>query len=465
MKSGARNFLRVASCFLILALGATGAGADETPPPGSITLTQRQAVELAARLIARNDFSEAAALLTKQPFTVLELEIERLYLLGQIALKEKRYEDAIEIYRYILDHQPNLPKIRLELALAYMATEQWYRADHHMRLAASDESLPPEVKLAIRRYLYTIRQNKNWNLWFNFGLAPDNNVNGAVGGEECITYSQTFGHFPYPLCRKLPEPEKAMGYNLGFGGDYEFKFGEHWRLKNDFALLANLYDKSQYDVYYLSASSGPRYVFPRGDVWLAATGHKMYYGGRGYRDSLGLKLETNYDFLPRLSGNLQLHWRPTRYDGERADYMNGEVRGANMRLAYYFDASRYAVLKAGLDREDTKEEAYSNLRKSLAVGFGAEVPLGFRVYLEPSFAWTDYDGPRWTVAETAHGSEYTQVVEKLFTQRYMVSLSNNKISFLGFTPVVSYAYTDRKSNINSRSYEKHDIGFTMQQRF
>jgi hypothetical protein len=458
MGSGARNLLRVASCFLFLALGATAAGEE-------ITLTQRQAAALAAQLIARNNLAEAKTLLTKQPFDVRELEIERLYLLGRIALKENRPEEAIEIYRYILDHQPNLPKIRLELALAYMATEQWYRADYHMRLAATDESLPPEVKAAVRRYLYIIRQNKNWNLWFNFGLAPDNNINGATGGEECITYSQSFGRFPYPLCRKLPEPEKALGYEFGFGGDYEFKFGEHWRLKSDFAILANIYDKSEYDLHYLSASAGPRYVFPRGDVWLAATAYKMYYGHESYRESLGAKLDANYDITPRLSANLQLHWRPTSYQGEWAEYMDGEVRGANLRLVYYFNASLYAVLKGGLDREDTEEEAYANQRESFAVGFGAEVPFGFRVYLEPSWAWTNYDGPRWTVAETANGSEYTQVVEKLFTRRYQVSLSNNKFSVLGFTPVVTYSYTDRQSNINSRAYDRHDVGFTMQQRF
>jgi len=467
MRSRTRNFLKVASCFFfILVLGAGRAGADEkAPPPGSVTLTQHQAVDLAAQLIERKRFADATSLLTQHSFTVLELEIERRYLLGQIALWEQRYEEAIEIYRTILDHHPNLPKIRMELALAYMATEQWYRADYHMRLAAADESLPPEVKQAIQRYLYVIRQNKNWNLWFNFGMAPENNINNAVGGEECITYSPTFGHFPYPLCRKLPEPEKAMGYNLGFGGDYEFKFGEHWRLKSDFALQANLYDKSKYDIYYLSASTGPRYVFSRGDVWLAATGHKMYYGGRSYRDSLGVKLETNYDFLPRLSGGLSLQWRPTQYDGDQAEYMDGEVRSVNARLVYYFNASLYAVLKGGLEKEDTKEDAYTNHKKTFGVGLGAEIPLGFRIYVEPTFTWTDYDGARWTVADTVNGSEYTQVVEEIFTQRYSVSLSNNKFTFWGFTPVVTYSYTDRDSNIKSRSYDSHDIGFTMQQRF
>jgi len=464
MRSGTRNFLRVASCFfLILTLGEKGAWAEEAPAPGS--LTQFQAVEAAAQLIERRMYSEATALLTQKPFTVLELEIERLYLLGRIAVREKRFERAIEIFRGILDRYPNLPKIRMELAMAYMVTEQWYRADYHMRLAAADGSLPPEVKQAVQRYLYIIRQNKNWNLWFNFGMAPENNINNAVGGEECITYSQVYGHFPYPLCRKLPEPEKAMGYNLGFGGDYEFKFGEHWRLKSDFALVTNLYDKSEYDIYYLTASTGPRYVFSRGDVWLAATGYKMYYGGDSYRDSLGLKLETNYDFLPRLSGNLSLHWKPTYYDGDRAEYMDGEVRGVNARLVYYFNASLYAVLKGGLDKEDTKEDAYSNLKKTVGVGFGAEIPLGFRIYVEPTFTWTNYDGGRWTVADTVNGSEYTQVVEEILTQRYSVSLSNNKITFWGFTPVVTYSYTDRDSNIKSRSYDSHDIGFTMQQRF
>ena len=430
-----------------------------------IVLTQRQVVEISAQLIVKGEFDDATTLLTRQSFDVLELEIERLYLLGRIAAKEERYRDAIKIWRHILDHQPGLSKIRLELALAYMAMNQWYRADYHMRLAASDPDLPLSVQMEVRRYLFIIRQNKNWNIWVNLGMAPDNNVNNAVGGEECITYSPTFGYFPYPLCRKLSEPERAMGYNFGIGGDYEFRFGQQWRLKNDFAVQANFYDKSQYNMYFLSASSGPRYVFPRGDVWLAATGHKMYYGGDDFRNSLGLKLDANYDFTRRLSGNLLLNYSAMDYYGDMANYMDGAVYGAGLRFVYNLDASKFLVFRTGVDRENTKEDAYSNWRHNYAVGFGAEIPFGFRVYVEPSVAWTNFDGGRWTVAETQHGSEYIQVVERQFTQRYMASLSNNRFTLYGFTPVINYSYTNRESNINSRSFSKHAIGFTVQQRF
>ncbi|MCL2017301.1 MAG: surface lipoprotein assembly modifier [Alphaproteobacteria bacterium] len=431
----------------------------------TISLTQRQVVEIAAQLITNNELSDAKILLLKQPFDVLELEIERLYLLGRIALAEKRYSDAINIYRHVLDYQPGLSKIRIELALAYMATEQWYRADYHMRLAASDSDIPPEVMMSIRRYLFIIRQNKNWNLWANFGMAPENNINSAAGGEECITYSNTFGTFPYPLCRRLPEPEKAFGFNAGFGGNYEFKLGNQWRLKNDFGLHGNFYDKNKYDMYYLSASTGPRYVFQRGDVWLAATGYKMYYGQESYRYSIGAKLETNYDFTRRISSNLLLQYKPTYYYGSWADYLDGDVYSAGLRLIYNFNSSMYVMLRPGIERENAAQAAYANWRKSVAVGFGAEVPYGFRVYIEPSFARTDYDGARWTVADIGNGSQYTQITESFFTQIYSVSLSNNRVTLYGFTPVINYSYTDRESNIGTRSYSKHSIGFMMQQRF
>ncbi len=454
MKNRTYLFILLLSCLIF-----GNAVADE------LSLTQREVVEVAAVLIDKGDLNDAKILLTKQTFDIVEFEIERLYLLGRIAMVEKRLDDAIRIYRHILDNQPNLAKIRLELALAYMMTKQWYRADYHMRLAATAPDLPLPVIIEIRKYLYIIRQNKNWNLWFDIGFAPETNINGATGGEECITYSDAFGSFPYPLCRKLPEQDNAFGLNIGFGGNYEFKLSAQWRIKSDFALFGNFYDKQQYDMYYLSLSSGPRYVFSDGDVWLAATGYKMYYNHKQYRDSVGLKLDINYDFTRHLNGYLSAYWRPIFYNDDMSDYMDGETVGAITRFVYYFDASKYITLRLGLDKENTAADAYSNLRKSFSFGFGTELPFGFRVYIEPLFSWTDYDGARWTVADIGNGFQYTQIVEESFSQRYSVSLSNNNFTFWGFTPVLEYAYTNTDSNIDSRSYDKHSIGLSMQRRF
>ena len=114
-----------------------------------------------------------------------------------------------------------------------MHTKQWYRADYHLRLAMAGADLPDNVRQIMNYYRWIVRQNKNWNVWFNFGAAPDNNINNAIGGTECV--NTIFG----PMCRDLSDPESAIGYNFSLGGNYEFKLSDHWRWKSDAFVYSN----------------------------------------------------------------------------------------------------------------------------------------------------------------------------------------------------------------------------------
>ena len=149
-----------------------------------------------------------------------------------------------------------------------------------------------------------------------------------------------------------------------------------------------------------------------------------------------------------------------RYD-EYGEYMDGQTYGISPRFSYSFDASKYVILFGGVDRDTAKDDVYANWRYNVGVGVGAEIPWGFSVYFEPSFYWTNYDGPRWAVKDY----KFMQITERDFTQRYAFSLSNNKFDVWGFVPTITLSYTKRDSNIYAREYEKWTTEFTMRQRF
>ena len=419
------------------------------------TVSTLDAVKFAGDLVEKGNLDTAEQILTKIPkMNNLSLEIERWFLLGQIAVRRGDYNTAIDIFRKILDDQPDLARVRFELALCYMKMGYWYRADYHLRLAMAGKDLPDNVNQMMAYYRYLIRQNKRWNIWFNFGAAPDNNVNQATGGTECV--NTIFG----PMCRELLEPESAVGINFILGGNYEFKFGEHWRWKSDANIYTNIYNKHKFDDLYLSTSTGPRYVWNNGDVWLAGVVARRWYGWDEYNWSLGGKLDTNYDFTRKLSGGLSLRVLNNKYD-EYGPWMNGQTYSANSRLSYSLDATKYIILRGGIERETAKDDIYANWRPSVGVGFGVALPYGFDVYMEPSFYWTKYDGERWVVDD----GNFTKKIAKDFNQRYSVSLSNHKFDIWGFVPTLTVSYTKRDSNIWQREYDKYTAEFTFQQRF
>lgn len=178
----------------------------ETNPASEIILSALDTVKLAGHLVDSGKYDTAEQILTKlPPLQNGSLEIERWFLLAQISARRGDLDAAIKIYRKILDDQPDLARVRFELAVCYMKQERWSRADYHLRLAMAGRDLPPAAMQMMNYYRYIIRQNKNWKVWFNFGAAPDNNINTSAGGEECV--NTIFG----PMCRQLPD-----GMNLQY---------------------------------------------------------------------------------------------------------------------------------------------------------------------------------------------------------------------------------------------------------
>ena len=419
-----------------------------------VTMTHEQTLIFAQELIDKNKLEDAKKVLLLKPFQQKELEIERLYLLAQIATKENKIDEAIDIYYFILEHQPNISNIRFRLAELYLIRKDWIRADYHYRLALADKELPIVIQNRIKQALYYIRQNKNYNFWFNFGIAPDNNINNTTSGEQCVM--TMFG----PMCNTLDEPEKDVGLNITVGGNYEFKLSDNWRFRNEALIYSLKYQDKKYDDIYLSYVLGLKYVYNKGDVFFGPTFSKRFLGHKAYNYTTGFMVDTGYDLTKQLNARLYLAYTPTHYD-EYGDILNGDVKTARLRMFYALDSSKYLIFKTGYEYEKTKDKTYTNDRVNLALGFGADVPWGFHVYVEPSVLFTNYKGKRWTVKDY----EFKEVKEWDITQRYSVSLSNRKISLWGLMPVLTYSYTDKKSNIWQREYQKSLIELSIQKHF
>ena len=175
-------------------------------------MTTVDALHLAARLVDGGDYERATDLLTKMPpLGNPALEIERAFLTAQAASRMGDIDTAVKIYQKILDANPNLARVRFELAICYMHQKKWRRADYHLRLAMAGTDLPDNARQMMNYYRYIIRQNKNWNVWFNIGAAPESNINNATGGTECV--ATMFGL----MCRELGQTRKCPGRQFNPG--------------------------------------------------------------------------------------------------------------------------------------------------------------------------------------------------------------------------------------------------------
>ncbi len=234
---------------------------------------------------------------------------------------------------------------------------------------------------------------------------------------------------------------------------------ENWRWKSDVGIYTTLYDKSEYDDLLLMTSTGPRYVWNDGDIWVAGTASRRWYGWDEYNWSGGLKTALNYDFTRKVSGGFNLSWANNVYD--EYDFLNGNTYAIDTRLFYSIDSVKYINLRLGLTREETNNAGYSNYRPTVSVGYGMELLYGFSTYIGADFYWYIYDDERSELKDMDH----RDIQERSYSQVYSISLSNNKFDIFDFLPVVTASYTQRDSNVPRKVYDKFDISFTMRQKF
>ena len=116
-------------------------------------------IEAARAALAKGELEDAEFLL--QGIKPGEGNIDDLdFLYGSIAMARKDWQTAIARFRAMLIRDPTLPRVRLDLALAYFRAEEDSSAAYHFRQVLGDEDLPPIVRARTLAFLDTIRRRK-----------------------------------------------------------------------------------------------------------------------------------------------------------------------------------------------------------------------------------------------------------------------------------------------------------------
>lgn len=384
----------------------------------------------------------------------LSAGVKSLYSSAEMARTQGNIKEAIRLYRKVLDERPDFARARFELALCYIADGRWDRADYYLRMAMAAEDLPGNVKQVMESYRYLVRQNKNWDFWFDYGGAPDTRASIADGNNGCM------GDVKNGICEKLTDSKNKSGTYFAAGADYEFKLSDDWRWKSDAEFHTNLYETNKYSDLYLAGSTGPRYVWDNGDIWLAGVVGRGWYERERFVWSYGAKIDTNYDWTRKLSSGLILLFANNVYD-EYNSLMGGQTYTALPHFTYYIDSTKYISLLGELGRETAKVDSFANYNYGAGLGFGMEMPYAFIVYLESYFFGANYDGE----IDVVKNGVTKRVKEKDFSQKYTLSLSNAKIEYFGFMPVLKLNYTNQKSNVPISEHDKWSFGISVKRKF
>ena len=125
-------------------------------------------------------------------------------------------DQAIAAFRRMLVADPNLVRVRLELARAFFFKGEDSLARRHFEAVLAG-GVPEPVAANIHAFLAEMRARRRWSINAGFALAPDSNI--GAGSEERTIYIPVFGQ-PLPFERDAEElTSSGIGVSVwGRGG-------------------------------------------------------------------------------------------------------------------------------------------------------------------------------------------------------------------------------------------------------
>ncbi|VWX59923.1 surface lipoprotein assembly modifier [Sphingorhabdus sp. 109] len=412
----------------------------------NLRITPQQLLAQAEALVQQRNY-QAALPLVDALGQVPELQMQQQFLAGYIAIETGDLKGAIRKFRSILDENPGQTRVRLELARAYLLTGKEASADYHFRLAQNDENLPDEIARTIRNTRSILRDKRIWRFSFDFGFAPDSNINGATDAESIDI---NFGPIKLPLQLDDSARERSgIGQTAGFSGGVRVKASDRLALLFDAdSKIVNYKGKASDDIV-IQVAAGPELRIARySSVSLQAVGLQRWYGGRLATREYGGRVGYQQALSEGQRVGVELDARRT--ESQLSNSYSGWQLGANATYEHLVGKSLIASASLFARRDLLNADGFSSVNYGVNLGLGGELPLGLNAGVSASVSRSEFDAPL-LLYSTEKRQDW-----RGFARAYMGS---RKIRFLGFSPSVDYVYSRVDSNYDLYEMSRHRVNF------
>lgn len=303
---------------------------------------------------------------------------------GMTSYAARDYRRAEVMFRRILDRDPSLLRVRLELARTLFMERKDEQAEYQFRLAAAAHP-PAMVARNIIRFREAIRARRSWRFNFDVGFAPDSNINSATDKETVDIHGLPF--------RLDPNGHARSGTGRFLGGDASVRLNRDGKLPVYVGAYGRWvrYHDHQFDDAYVGAEAGPEFRLGRGRLRMTATGLKRWYGNRPLVTSFGGRLD--YDKLVGDNWTVGgwLLFRHNNY-ARRRD-VDGWDAAARVSANRPLGPSTLGFAWAGIERNWANDPGQAFWREQLGFGILKEIGWGLRPQLGIEVARQLNDGP------------------------------------------------------------------------
>jgi hypothetical protein len=369
-----------------------------------------------------------------------DIQLEARFRLALLESRNGKLEAAALLLREVVDRRPRAARPRLELA---GVLDRLGDKDGAWRQVRAIQALPPAVARLVDRYSEALRAARPFGASFEFGFAPDSNINRATRSD---TLGTVFGDFDID---KDSKAKSGTGIELRGQAYRRFALGG-----SDASLLvrvsssADLYKQSAFNDIGVDLAAGPELMLGRNRLNVEAGVTQRWFGKKPFMRSarlgatvarpLGRRMQV------RLSGSAAL------IDNQLNDLQDGKFYSGEVSVERALSATTGVALTASATRQALRDPGYST--------------TGWRLGL---LGWHDLGRMTFT-AGAEFGRLHADERLSLFPDkradsysRLSVGMTFRRLAFQGFAPVARFVVERNKSSIAFYDYSRRrtELGF------
>lgn len=353
-----------------------------------------------------------------------------MFWIGTCAMNIGRTDLAIENFNKMLAIDPNLHRVRLELATAFFSVGR-YDAARESLLRVQASSPPEAVQRNIEKLLAAIDERTRKRFWTfraSGGLLFDSNINAGPGQRELDVVGGTIE------LDELSTELSDEGLIADIYGSMTYDIGK----RNGFMwhTAGSVYNKSyinysQFDFMLLDVATGPWWVgrqniakLPFGLSYTEYGSDRLYYLFHVY---------PNYEhfFTPFFSLKGSYLFRSTNYYDIKNTELDNRTHQFELRPSLYLlDRKHIISAFATYEKVDADADRWSYEAPVLGISYITQAPFGVELLLGYQWFKREYDAPPLLYESDREDTRHTfrAALSKQFHQHIFGSLDFGYIS-------------------------------------
>ena len=388
-------------------------------------------------------------------------EQEKLFKEGILQRQEGNLFTSLEAFQTVLSNQPQLNRVRLELADAYYRTLNFEEAKRQAQIVLDDPKTPENVRLSVLTFLAQVKKDEEaftakrhvWEPSVSIGLMHDTNVN--VGPSSDVLPGGLV-----LLQESKPKSDDAIVLSAGVTHRYQspapIKLGEKaarfvWQSQANYYRKGYLSDDA-YNLDVVTLATGPGWFVP--NYWRAAvTGQADYirYGDQELAWFTSLTPSVTWEIK-----NGEITWdaiyQKRDFSRDVDQGRDSKYSATGLSLGKVFRGGKLA-LQGGVHvfKEDADQSKFSNDGTELFLGANVVAWADGTVYGRASQKESKFDG-LWDAPFSVKRDETENRYEVGFNHDFKAGRMDHwRLSG-------SYTHTRNSSNVSIFDY-KRDVTY------